>query len=55
MLVERFKISFQISKSDWVFEKDVASKYSLHLPQLEYARGKRMPARKAITVTGSQI
>src|SRR5699024_8416468 len=24
-LVERFKISFQFSKSNWVFEKDVAS------------------------------
>src|SRR5699024_6635672 len=38
-LVERFKISFQISKSNcWVFEKDVTSKYSLRLPQLEYTR-----------------
>jgi len=37
-LVERFKSSFQISKSNWVFEKDVASKYSLRLPQLEYTR-----------------
>jgi len=37
-LVERFKSSFQISKSSWVFEKDVAAKYSLRLPQLEYTR-----------------
>ena len=48
MLVERFKISFQISKSNWVFEKDVASKYSLQLPQLGYTRFPRavqpMPA-----------
>src|SRR5690625_119112 len=32
------KSSFQISKSNWVFEKDVASKFSLRLPQLEYTR-----------------
>src|SRR5699024_2540274 len=38
VLVERFKSSFQISKSSWVFEKDIASKYSLRLPQLEYTR-----------------
>ena len=36
-LVERFKSSFQIS-NNWVFKKDVASKYSLRLPQLEYTR-----------------
>src|SRR5699024_2400902 len=38
LLVERFKSSFQISKSNWVLEKDVASKYTLQLPQLEYTR-----------------
>src|SRR5690625_2887476 len=37
-LVEGFKSSFQISKSNWVFGKDVALKYSLRLPQLEYTR-----------------
>src|SRR5690625_2034778 len=37
-LIERFKSSFQISKSNWVFEKGVALKYSLRLPQLEYTR-----------------
>src|SRR5690625_4927739 len=38
LLVERFKSSFQISESNWMFSKDVASKYSLRLPQLEYTR-----------------
>src|SRR5699024_2958409 len=38
VLVERFKSSFQVFKSNWVFEKDVASKYSLRLPQMEYTR-----------------
>src|SRR5699024_8494565 len=38
VLVERFKNSFQISKSNWVFGKDVASKFSLRYPQLEYTR-----------------
>src|SRR5699024_10696978 len=37
-LVERFISSFQISKSNWVFEKDIASKFALRLPQLEYTR-----------------
>src|SRR5699024_5736494 len=37
-LVERFKNSFQISKSNWVFEKDIATKYSRRLPQPEYTR-----------------
>src|SRR5690625_3503308 len=38
VLVERIKSSFQVFKSNWVFEKDVASKYTLRLPQLEYTR-----------------
>jgi|SRR5690625_3951941 len=38
VLVERFKSSIQVFKSNWVFEKDVASKYSLRLPQMEYTR-----------------
>src|SRR5699024_2684968 len=38
LLVECFKSSFQISNSSWVFEKDVATKYSLRLPQLKYTR-----------------
>src|SRR5699024_11458671 len=38
VLVKRFKSSFQISNSNWVFEKNLASKYSLRLPQLEYTR-----------------
>jgi len=36
--VESFKSSFQISKGNWVFEKDVTKKYSLRPPQLEYTR-----------------
>src|SRR5690625_2400000 len=58
-LVERFKSSFQISKSNWVFEKDVASKYSLRLPQLEYTRFPRAAneppcPRKASACSGIQ-
>src|SRR5699024_3296077 len=38
LLVERFKSSFRFSYSYLVLLKDVASKDSLRLPQLEYTR-----------------
>src|SRR5690625_6870528 len=55
VLVERFKSSFQIFKSNWVFEKDVASKYSLPLSQLEYTRLPRARDRKSTRLNSSHV
>src|SRR5699024_2809737 len=56
-LVERFKSSFQISKSNWVFQKVVSSNYSLLLPQLEFTRFPRAanePPRAALCGVSSR-